>query len=1096
MQTLPITEQTTDTAAAFGEGTKIGGCYVLRKNLSKPGESPVWLATDEVLGKDVTLHFVPASVVADARAMTELRQEVKRNRQLIHPNILRVYDFVEDGCHVAISMDAFEGESLQVLLKKKGCLDPEHVKPWIAQLAETLSDAHRIQLFHRDLSPANLYLRPNGGLLAANFGVSRVILNSLERAGLAKGADARLAYLSPQQLDGERPCASDDIYGFGVLLHELLAGAPPFAGDDIVPQIRKSVPAPVSELRAAAGNATAVPASWEKLIAGCLGKTAESRPRNLSEVLALLGQDSGPARPRVQQAPAVEKSVEEKPVSAATAHQVARADEPVTKTASHAEREAKAPDSNVPESPEPESDVPVVEKSTVSRKPLHPEIPPIGPSLKNRPAKGPLSANFPDLDRPRSKAPLVWLVLAAGIIGVGIYVRNMPDSNEGDTRGAVARLPDDGENPQTAVQPPESAKPGAPDLKSPDTLSDPVPVPPANVAKSGQTGTPSPETPKLATPATTKPSKGGDLIGIEPGPGTTPPPPTDDVPKTLAIASAGTGPVGKTAPDTAMPALPESPQPLGKLELPANATTAQLDEARSQREAAIADLQKTFAAADATHQDATRKLDAAKLEKDKRQKDLDAKRKILAPVLQQAEAIEAERKKLEDESLKAQLAAEEATKQVEASRKKLADAVTRGGVKLKARQQAEAELNAATAELATLGTDLDGLSQLLTKADALRQQARVSQQQAEQDLKKIIASEEHARRSDMEAQRKASQDRIAEIDKQMQDLTAQAARFNAALGPLKELGEAGREAIKKIEEKQKATQDQIDGLQAEAKRLTGEVNKLPGKGAGPAQPKPTPPPLANMETNPPSTADGAVAVNSLGMKFVPAGDVQFGVYLTTRKDFEAFATATGLKSDAWRNPGFKQDADHPVVNVTWREAEAFCKWLTEKERKAGLLKSREIYRLPTDVEWSKAVGLPAETGSTPEERDMGVPDVYPWGKQWPPPANAGNYAGEETQTEIPIPNYNDGFPNTSPVGKFRANEFGLYDMGGNVWQWVEDDWNSEKRAKTLRGGSWYNGAIPLSLLSSCRISSSPDTLHDTYGFRIIKGTDAGKGRRK
>ena len=180
-------------------------------------------------------------------------------------------------------------------------------------------------------------------------------------------------------------------------------------------------------------------------------------------------------------------------------------------------------------------------------------------------------------------------------------------------------------------------------------------------------------------------------------------------------------------------------------------------------------------------------------------------------------------------------------------------------------------------------------------------------------------------------------------------------------------------------------------------------------------------------------------------KFLPVGDVQFSVHLTTRKDFDAFATATGLKSEAWRNPGFKQDGDHPVVNVTWREAEAFCKWLTEKERKGGQLKPHELYRLPTDLEWSKAVGLPLETGATPEERDMGVQDVYPWGKQWPPPAGAGNYAGEETQTEIPIPNYNDGYPNTSPVGKFRANTAGLYDMGGNVWQWVDTTYRSHYR---------------------------------------------------
>jgi len=66
----------------LSEGKKIGGCYVLRQEVATGGRSPVWLASDEVLGKDVTLHFVPPAVVADSHAMAELRQEVKRNRQL------------------------------------------------------------------------------------------------------------------------------------------------------------------------------------------------------------------------------------------------------------------------------------------------------------------------------------------------------------------------------------------------------------------------------------------------------------------------------------------------------------------------------------------------------------------------------------------------------------------------------------------------------------------------------------------------------------------------------------------------------------------------------------------------------------------------------------------------------------------------------------------------------------------------------------------------------------------------------------------------------------------------------------------------------
>ena len=226
--------------------------------------------------------------------------------------------------------------------------------------------------------------------------------------------------------------------------------------------------------------------------------------------------------------------------------------------------------------------------------------------------------------------------------------------------------------------------------------------------------------------------------------------------------------------------------------------------------------------------------------------------------------------------------------------------------------------------------------------------------------------------------------------------------------------------------------------------------------------------------------------NSLGLKFVPVGDVEFCVWQTRVKDFEAFAKAVNLKSSAWKSPGFKQSPDHPVVNVTWVEAVAFCKWLTEEERKTGALAANQFYRLPTDVEWSKAVGLSEESGKTPEARDMGVSDVYPWGNQWPPPPKSGNYTGEETGSDVAIKGYDDGFPWTSPVGSFTPNKLGLYDMGGNVWQWCMDTWNSDSKAKVLRGASWYNGALKLSLLSSCRVRASPESSTDNYGFRVVR----------
>ena len=234
------------------------------------------------------------------------------------------------------------------------------------------------------------------------------------------------------------------------------------------------------------------------------------------------------------------------------------------------------------------------------------------------------------------------------------------------------------------------------------------------------------------------------------------------------------------------------------------------------------------------------------------------------------------------------------------------------------------------------------------------------------------------------------------------------------------------------------------------------------------------------------TPVAAPGVNSLGQRFVPVGDVAFCIWQTRVQDFAAFAQATDLKSTSWSSPGFKQGPNHPVVNVTWLEAIAFCKWLTDKEHQEGVLPPNQFYRLPTDLEWSKAVGLPKEPQITPEQRDMVIRDVYPWGTAWPPPPGAGNYTGEETGSDVAIKGYKDGFAWTSPVGSFPPNKYGLYDMGGNVWQWCMDSWNEQSTGKVLRGASWYNGARKMSLLSSCRVHAAPDSSTDNFGFRIVK----------
>ena len=133
-----------------------------------------------------------------------------------------------------------------------------------------------------------------------------------------------------------------------------------------------------------------------------------------------------------------------------------------------------------------------------------------------------------------------------------------------------------------------------------------------------------------------------------------------------------------------------------------------------------------------------------------------------------------------------------------------------------------------------------------------------------------------------------------------------------------------------------------------------------------------------------------------------------------------------------------------------------------------------------------------ESGNRPDEKDRKIKNVDPGGLEWPPPQGAGNFAGEEVKdgdwpfSFTVIDGYNDGYPRTSPVGSFKANQFGLYDLAGNVDQWCEDPDESDYYTRWLRGGSWTS-ATPGDLYSSSRHRERWDHRCDYNGFRCVVG---------
>ena len=218
----------------------------------------------------------------------------------------------------------------------------------------------------------------------------------------------------------------------------------------------------------------------------------------------------------------------------------------------------------------------------------------------------------------------------------------------------------------------------------------------------------------------------------------------------------------------------------------------------------------------------------------------------------------------------------------------------------------------------------------------------------------------------------------------------------------------------------------------------------------------------------------------------------------TKKQFAAFVTDTnyvsqggclsfggggGLwKKRSWQNPGFPQDDNHPVTCVSWLDAKAYASWLTRKTGKQ--------YRLPSEAEWEYA----AKAGT--------VISRY-WGENADLACNFANVADISARNKVAdiswdTHNCNDGYAYTSPVGIFKPNNFGLYDMLGNLWQWVEDSahdnyegaptdggvWQGKSTRRMLRGGSW---SCKTSLVrSSSRLRLEESTKDQWSGFRVIR----------
>jgi len=289
------------------------------------------------------------------------------------------------------------------------------------------------------------------------------------------------------------------------------------------------------------------------------------------------------------------------------------------------------------------------------------------------------------------------------------------------------------------------------------------------------------------------------------------------------------------------------------------------------------------------------------------------------------------------------------------------------------------------------------------------------------------------------------------------------------------------EAARKSEEIQRAAAEAALQEAEEAKQAADRETEAAQQIAEEKKNKEPEPKPIDQPTLPQATVESPFE-NSLGMKFVPVPGtkVLFSIWETRVKDYEAFAQTTKRKVE---KPEFSQTSNEPATNIDWDDAKSFCAWLTQKERQEGKISGGAEYRLPTDEEWSIAVGLPPESGRTPKEKSGKIKDVYPWGTQWPPPIGVGNY---DPSLKV------DSFQHTSPVDSFPANKFGLFDMGGNERQWCEDWYDEGNHLRVLRGSSWEDGNRD-ELCSSYRYDYGAACKYSNFSFRcVLASVDANR----
>jgi eukaryotic-like serine/threonine-protein kinase len=261
---------------------RIGNCRIVEE-LASGGMAVVYRAIQDPLGRTVAIKALKSSAATEEHITTRFEREAKSLAGLQHENIIHVYDFYKERGSLFIVMEYVQGTDLYDLLEKCGRV-PYDVAAVIAmQVARALDYVHYRGVVHRDIKPANVMLSRQGGVKLMDFGIARdKSFDDLTETGTGIGTPA---YMSPEQILGEKLDARSDIFSLGIVLYQMLTGKKPFVEDEqrsVMHKIRLERHVRVRKLN------PEIPRELERIVDKCLEKQPRDRWRSAQQLVMSL----------------------------------------------------------------------------------------------------------------------------------------------------------------------------------------------------------------------------------------------------------------------------------------------------------------------------------------------------------------------------------------------------------------------------------------------------------------------------------------------------------------------------------------------------------------------------------------------------------------------------------------------------------------------------------------------------------------------------------------------------------------------------------------------------------------------------------------